>query len=152
VRVTLELGRSPELAAVMVVLHASALAVVLSSPLPPAPALVAVLVLLVSLVAIVRNDCLRTGAHAIVRAQVGADGTLVLVDASGTSSAGVVLPGCYVVPWIVLLRFRLDGRRRAGTLAIVRDAATPDGLRRLRILLRHAGPARRGRRRPVRTV
>ena len=151
-RVTLDLGRSLELAALMVFLHALALATVLTAPLHPALALGAALVLLVSLVAVLRNDCLRAGPRAVVRVQVAADGTLALVDASGTRCAGEVLPGSYVVPWIVVLRFRLEGRRRAGTLAIVRDAAAPDGLRRLRILLRHAGPARRGRRRPVRTV
>ena len=39
--------------------------------------------------------------------------------------------------WLVVLRFKLPGRRRPWVVTLLNDSADPDALRQLRVLLRH---------------
>lgn len=47
-----------------------------------------------------------------------------------------VLPETVVLPWLVVLRYRVVGRRRATTLVIARGELAADDFRRLKVWLR----------------
>lgn len=62
-----------------------------------------------------------------------------IVDRKGASHAVKLLPEAYLGAWFVIAHFKDEqGRRR--TVMLANDSAHPDGLRRLRILLRYGVP------------
>jgi len=62
-----------------------------------------------------------------------------IVDRRGMSHDVKLLPEAYLSAWLVIAHFRDEkGKRRSVMLA--NDSARPDGLRRLRVLLRYGVP------------
>ena len=62
-----------------------------------------------------------------------------IVDRRSVSHEVKLLPEAYLSTWLVIAHFRDEkGRRRSVMLA--NDSARPDGLRRLRVLLRYGTP------------
>ncbi|HEV2211776.1 MAG TPA: protein YgfX [Gammaproteobacteria bacterium] len=62
-----------------------------------------------------------------------------IVDRKSVSHAVKLLPEAYLSAWLVIAHFKDEkGRRR--TVMLANDSARPDGLRRLRIMLRYGPP------------
>ena len=62
-----------------------------------------------------------------------------VVDRKGVSHEVKLLPEAYLSSWLVIAHFKDEkGKRRSVMLA--NDSARPDGLRRLRVLLRYGMP------------
>jgi hypothetical protein len=62
-----------------------------------------------------------------------------LVDRRNVSHEVKLLPEAYLSSWLVIAHFKDDkGKRR--TVMLANDSARPDGLRRLRVLLRYGTP------------
>lgn len=71
----------------------------------------------------VRMDCSRAIA---VRGQRGA------------WRAGTVRDGCFVAPWLTIVRWRPEGAWLDRTLVILPDMAPPEALRKIRVILKWA--------------
>ena len=82
---------------------------------------------------------LRTLPGSVVGIEIAADGTAVLIEASGERRSGRVRPSSYVGTWLVTLVVRLDGARRSRAIAILPDMITAEEMRRLRVMLRLVG-------------
>lgn len=62
-----------------------------------------------------------------------------IVDRKGVSHEVKLLPEAYLSSWLVITHFKDEkGKRRSVMLA--NDSARPEGLRRLRVLLRYGAP------------
>ena len=62
-----------------------------------------------------------------------------LVDRKSASHEVKLLPEAYLSSWLIIAHFRDEqGKRR--TVMLANDSARPDGLRRLRVLLRYGTP------------
>ena len=62
-----------------------------------------------------------------------------LVDRKGASHEVKLLPEAYLSTWLIVVHFSDElGKRR--TVMLANDSARPDGLRRLRVLLRYGAP------------
>ncbi|HEV2331630.1 MAG TPA: protein YgfX [Gammaproteobacteria bacterium] len=62
-----------------------------------------------------------------------------IVDRKSVSHAVKLLPEAYLSAWLVIAHFKDEkGKRR--TVMLANDSARPDGLRRLRIMLRYGPP------------
>ena len=62
-----------------------------------------------------------------------------IVDRKSVSHAVALLPEAYLGAWLVIAHFKDEkGRRR--TVMLANDSVRPDGLRRLRIMLRYGVP------------
>jgi len=104
---------------------AATLALVAASPLPLAGTL-----LLATWTACVAIDAVRRSRQSRELALAG-DGSLT-VDAR----PGVVREGCFVAPWLTVIRWRPAGARFDHTLLVLPDMLPADDFRRLRVLLR----------------
>jgi len=62
-----------------------------------------------------------------------------LVDRKGKSIEVKLLPEAYLSSWLVIAYFK-DERGKRRTVMLANDSARPDGLRRLRVLLRYGTP------------
>jgi len=89
-----------------------------------------------------RDWALRTLSRSIACVEIAADGTAVLIDASGDRRSGRVRPSSYVGTWLVTLVVRLDGARDSRAIAILPDMITGEEMRRLRVMLRVVGSLR----------
>ncbi|HXZ47689.1 MAG TPA: hypothetical protein VEG27_01645 [Usitatibacter sp.] len=72
------------------------------------------------------------------RLGLGRDGSIRVEDRLGRCRRGAVRPGCFVAPWLVIVRWRPEGCRLDRTLLIGPGAAGPEVLRRIRVVLRWA--------------
>jgi hypothetical protein len=78
------------------------------------------------------------GARAVRRLSVQRDGAIEVESPSGMRRAGSLRPGCFVAPWLVVVRWRPEGARYDRTVLILPDMVAAEPLRRLRVLLRWA--------------
>lgn len=62
-----------------------------------------------------------------------------LVDRRGKSHEVKLLPEAYLSGWLLIAHFK-DERGKRRTVMLSNDSARPDGLRRLRVLLRYGTP------------
>ena len=78
------------------------------------------------------------GARAARALAVQRDGRIEVESASGVRAAGTLRPGSFVAPWLVVVRWRPENRRRDRTVLVLPDMVAAGDLRRLRVLLRWA--------------
>lgn len=133
----LKRGPSKALGLAILLAHGLSLGAVLLLPLPPALHVVLALVL-------AAHGAWSTYAHAllrpraaIVQVELGGHNQMRLVDRVGRNMSAELLPGSVVLPWLVVLRYRLGRERWSRRLLLVRDMCEADALRVLRIRLRH---------------
>ena len=62
-----------------------------------------------------------------------------VVDRKGVSHEVKLLPEAYLSSWLIIAHFS-DERGKRRTVMLANDSARPDGLRRLRVLLRYGTP------------
>jgi len=139
----LRLKRGPSLALSLLLLlaHGLSVGVVLALPLPLA--LRAALVLVVTAHgawSLLVHGLLRPRS-AIVQIELGSQGQMRFIDRIGRAMSAELLPGSVVLPWLVVIRYRLGRERWSRRLLLVRDMCDADGLRALRVRLRHPRPA-----------
>ena len=67
---------------------------------------------------------------------LGVSGEVALLSAAGEWRAGTLRDGCFVAPWLVIVRWRPEGARRDRTLLILPGMAPAGALREIRVILR----------------
>lgn len=72
---------------------------------------------------------------AISRVTWQADGDWVVETGNGDVVEGKLLPTSYVHPWLVVLNFRLEGKRGVRSVVLLRDSLDESSFRRLRVRL-----------------
>jgi len=135
----MELGASRQLLIMLTVAHVGAVPCAFATDLPVAvQGLLAVGVLL-GAARCIAHHALRRGPRAIVLLIWDRHGRWRLVQRDGLVLDGQLLHGAWAHPLLLVLPFRiLSGRRRC--VLIPADAASADGLRRLRTRLRCDAP------------
>lgn len=132
----LERRRSRLQAAVVIVVHGLALALLPTLTLPvwvTAPLAVAVLL---SLTIILREHVLLNSKRSICRLVWDADEHWTIYFTHGVSVPARLLPGSFVHHSLVVLIFALETKRRRHALVLTRDSLDADTFRRLRVRLK----------------
>jgi toxin CptA len=132
---SIPLRPSRRLAAALAVAHLVAAAAVLLAALP---GWLAALLLLAVGASLARSRL--AGVVAVLR--LGRDGGFETVGADGTAMAAEVDAQTLVLGWLVVLVYRVEGRRRA--LVLPGDALDAEDARRLRVWLRWRAAAAEG--------
>lgn len=132
--IDLRLGPSRALCVALAVAHAVALAAIWRA-LPVALAAPASLLVVWSAVDTLRRHGLRTGADAVVGVAVRGN-EVHLQRRDGRVHHGPVHPDSMVLPWLVIVRIRIPGRKGVQSALVARDCTAPGGHRRLRVFLR----------------
>ncbi len=84
-----------------------------------------------------RQEAWLCSAQSIVRLDLAGDGRVCIFRKNGRRALGAVLPGCFVAPVLVILRWRPEQGGRPRYCIVARDATDPTAHRMLRVLLRH---------------
>lgn len=127
--ITIELRRSSIYSLLTCAVHGAAAACLFAVPLDWHWRAVALL-----LIAGWLWSALRSSRFASLRLAVN-EGLSVL-EADGKRVAAELLPGCTAFTWLVVLRFRTDGERKARALTLLPDQMSRDEFRKLRLWLR----------------
>lgn len=140
-RITISSSRS--LTVVFASLTAAAGIAVLSIPLDYAPKLA-----LLGLIAAVGGRALWRDRQlfayrAIVGLELGSEGVIRFELSDGAHVEGRVLPDTTCWPWLVVLRFHIDGRDRAESCVLLPDSLSKESWRRLALWLRWDASASR---------
>ena len=72
----------------------------------------------------------------VVQVRLTSEGRAGLVTRDGRKRVGALRTDSLVTPWLIILRFRIQGTFRNENLVIARDTLSGEELRRLRVLLR----------------
>ncbi len=129
-------GRSLRLAGALAAMHAAAAGVVLNAAWPWALGLLGALVLLVHAAWAIRRHALGLASASITNVRLAGEGECELQRLSGERVRGRVDGSSFVLPWMIVLRVAVPGRRRLYSAALLRDAMRTDDFRRLRTRLR----------------
>lgn len=130
---TLELNPSRTLAALLVLAHGGALALLVLLPLAWWARVLLTGALLCSLWLTLNRHALRRGESAITRLVWENDDTWLLMRADGKEQRAQLKPGSYASPRLVILNF--DAGRRPLSVVLLPDAADTESLRKLRVRL-----------------
>jgi len=111
------------------------LALVAVLPLPAGAAACAILwVGAVWLDAYRRVACV--GPRSVREVLLHRDRRIEIVDAKQGARAGRLRDGCFVAPWLTIVRWRPDGARIDRTVLVLPDMLDAERFRRLRVLLK----------------
>ena len=114
----------------------TALVAILATPLSPwLKAVLAVALVALAIRALRLHGC-QEGRGSIRCLVVDLASGLEIDYRDGSRDRGALLDGCFVAPWLVILRWLPVGRRLSRTIFIAPDAVGADEFRRLRVLLR----------------
>ncbi len=130
----LELRPSWRLGAFLAVSHVGAAAALLLTSLPWWAVIGLASVIAASMMRLVTRFALFTDPRAIDHLEWLTGGEWRLSSRDGTAFSGVLLPGTYLHPWLVVLAFRVGRSRR--NVVILPDMLDSDTFRRLRVRLR----------------
>ncbi|MCL4316389.1 MAG: hypothetical protein M1527_06075 [Gammaproteobacteria bacterium] len=129
----LELNPSRTLAALLVLAHGGALALLVLLPLAWWARVLLIGALLCSLWLTLNRHALRRGESAITRLVWENDDTWLLMRADGKEQRVQLKPGSYVSPRLVILNF--DAGWWPLSVVLLPDAADTESLRKLRVRL-----------------
>jgi toxin CptA len=65
-------------------------------------------------------------------------GAIALRGRSGEWRNGTVRDGCFVAPWLTIVRWRPDGARHDRTVVILPDMLPAEAMRKIRVILKWA--------------
>ena len=134
--ITLTPKPSRQLAAWYLVIHVSALLVMLSAPVTPAYKLP--LLLLIILFGIVRLRGYDVNREAkVMEANIESSGRSRIVLGNGRRVAATLRRDSLMTPWVVLLRFDVRYSWHHPAMVLFQDAIPEEQMRRLRVLLKH---------------
>lgn len=135
-RLSLRLGPSRLLAAMLGSAHVAAGAALWLAPVPVVDALACSVALSVHLAWIVRRHALRTEASALIELEVVDDGSVSVCTRAGLRRAYRVAGSSFVSPLLTVLNLRSEGGRWTHPVLIPADSLDADSFRRLRVWLR----------------
>jgi hypothetical protein len=135
VRVRLE--PSLTLVGLMVVSHLTGALSLLLLPWPRILVWTFLLLNAVLLVRGLRREAWLCSGHSVMRLDVAGDGRLCVFRKNGRRALGRVLPGSFVAPRLVILRWRPERGGSPRCCIVAGDATDPITHRMLRVLLRH---------------
>jgi len=143
---SLELRPSRRLSGFLLAAHGGALAALPFTSLPFWAVIAMGLAVLVGLTRLLPRFATLSHPDAVTRLVWPAEDEWQLATRGGQQDSGVLLPGAYVHPWLVILPFRTGRRRRS--VPILPDMLDADSFRRLRVRLGlHSSAALSGRER-----
>jgi len=145
-RLSLRLGPSRLLAAVLAGAHVVAGAALWLAPVPVTYALACSVVLSVHLVWVVRRHALRTDDRALINLDLTDDGSVSVCTRAGLLRAYRVAGSTFVSPLLTVLSLRSETAPWTRRVLIPADSVDPDSFRRLRVWLRWRWPGLAGRR------
>ncbi len=131
------LGPSPTLACLLMASHLTGALSLLLLSWPRFPVWFLLLADAVLLVRGLRREAWLCCARSVVRLDVAGDGRLCVFMKNGRRALGTVLPGSFVAPALIILRWRPQRGGRSRCAIVAGDAADPCAHRMLRVLLRH---------------
>jgi toxin CptA len=117
-------------------LAGTSIAVALFLPAPAAARAALVSAILAAAIRSAQRHACREGPAALRQLTVDLAGRVEVVGADGSVRSGRLVDGCFVAPWLTIVRWRPEGARLCRTVAIAPDAVDADAFRRLRVLLR----------------
>lgn len=135
-RVVLAIGPSRRLEAWVACLAGAAVAVALFVPAPAFARAGLVAATLAAAVRAARRQACQEGPGAIRLLSVDLAGRVQAVGADGRPQPGCLAGGCFVAPWLTVVRWRPEGARFSRALVLAPDAVDAEAFRRLRVLLR----------------
>ena len=124
------------LAAILVLAHAAAIAVVLIVELPQWIMVVAIALLIAQCAVVVRRQAFLTGANAATAIEITSDHRLNVETRSEGWCEYAVLGSSYVTPYLTVLNLRKSGTRVARHVLLLPDSLNADDFRKLRVWLR----------------
>jgi hypothetical protein len=128
----------------LALLHTGAIGCLLLVPLPALLRTAAMTAIAINLACSLRRTAGPYGPRALRRIRVEAQGiALGLGDEPAARFLDCRLEGCFVHPWLTILRLRAVGRDRRLHVALGRDALSTEDGRRLRQYLRQRAPGAR---------
>jgi hypothetical protein len=130
------IGRSRVLAAVLVSLHAAAMAAVVVLPIAWWIRLTGCALLLASASLTVRQYAFVTGSQACSRLRIANDGVCRLELDGSRIVTGRLLSGWLASPFLTVVQVHCKNERLARKLVLLPDSSDSETLRRLRIFLR----------------
>lgn len=136
--VDLTLRASHRLAWLLAVVHTAAIIVVVMMPLDWWLRLAGGALLLASGIYSVARHALLAAPDSIVRLRLTQDGSCQIQTRDHRIIDGLLRPGWFVSPLMIVIRVACPGKRLARGITVLPDAADADSLRRLRIFLRFA--------------
>ena len=142
-RVRVALVPSRILAAVLIMAHLVALAVVVVVTLPLWVKLLAGAAIAASCAGSICHTAFLRTARAIVELEAGEGGRVSYRGGNGIWCEARLLGSSFVTPWLTVLNLRPEGARLARHVIIMPDNVDADAFRRLRVLLRWSRPASR---------
>jgi toxin CptA len=86
----------------------------------------------------IHRVALHRGARGVTRLSVHRSGDIDVVNRAGIWRSGRVSYGCFVAPWLTVVRWRPHGARFDRAVVVLPDMIRDDDFRRLRVLLRWA--------------
>jgi hypothetical protein len=131
-----EVALRPSRAAAVFILASAAATLVVVLAVPLALTVRLGLVFLIGLMTLhaYRREASRTD-RAIGTVSIDARGDIE-VETRGSPLRGTVRAGCFVAPWLTVIRWRRQGQCFDATILVLPDMLPADGFRRLRVLLR----------------
>ena len=135
-RVVIAIGPSRQARGWIVAVAAASTLATLAANLDPFLQAAVVLALVCAQVRALRLDACREGPGAIVRIAVDLAERVEARLHDGAVVARRLRDGCFVAPWLTIVRWRPDGARFTRTILVAPDAVDAEAYRRLRILLR----------------
>lgn len=114
--------------------HLGAVALILLIPLPIGVQALLVGALLASLYQAVMRHALRRGPGAVTDLEIDTDGEYALRRGAGDWTPCRYVES-FLSPWLVIVRLRPEGGRRAVNIVLARDAVEPNAFRELRARL-----------------
>ena len=128
------------LAAILVIVHGAAIAVILMVTMPPWLALLAIAALVINLGVSIWRNALTRGANAVVDVEIASDTALNIRTRRGEWLECEVRGDTYVAWFLTVLNLRQIGTGKRLSVAILPDAIDAEDFRRLRVWLRwHRG-------------
>lgn len=136
----ISLRRSWWLAGALLTAHGAAIAAVAVLPIGlPAQAGLVLSLAASGILCILKHALLRL-PDSIVALELHEDGTCAITGRAGDEWKGKILGDSYVSSFLTLIRYRVTGRRRTRSIAILPDAVDAEAYRRIRVGLRWKVP------------
>lgn len=129
---------SPRFLVLLLLFHSIAVLAVCVSATPLLVRLSLSLLVIASLAFHLARDALLMLPASWRSLSVGEAGAATIVARDGFVSTGQVAGGSVVTPWFVVLRIRLEDKRRSAVRVIFPDALGSDAFRELCVRLRYA--------------
>jgi toxin CptA len=135
VMLRIRIGKSRQLAAALLVAHATA-AACLAVSFPPGLSLPGISLIAASAAYHLRRSALQRAGEAVVELVLRQGGGCELTTLAGASRAGQVQGSTFVSPWLTVINVRFETGQGRRSVVLAPDCADADALRELRVWLR----------------